>query len=334
MIDPFTGDAFQLAELTQAVNLLPNNYGRVREMDIFPAKGVTSRKVMIDEREGVLSLLPTRPVGAPGTYTEGDKRRVRSLVIPHIPHDDVVMPSAYANVRKFGTENEVSPVVEIVNDKLQSMRNKHGITLEFLRMGALKGIILDADGSVLYNLYNEFGITQKVVAFAFGTTTTNIRNKCLSVTRHIDENLMGESYSKVHALCSQSFFEGLISHPKVEDVFKNWEASAERLGGDPRKGFVFGGITFEEYIGKSSAPDGTVVKFIKDGEAHAFPLGTSETFRTYFAPADFEETVNTVGLELYAKQEPRKFGRGRDIHTQSNPLPLCHRPGLLVKMTL
>ena len=60
---------------------------------------------------------------------------------------------------------------------------------------------------------------------------------------------------------------------------------------------------------------------------------TANTFRTYFAPADFNETANTLGLPLYAKQEPRKFGRGTDLHTQSNPLPICLRPEVLVKGT-
>ena len=64
-----------------------------------------------------------------------------------------------------------------------------------------------------------------------------------------------------------------------------------------------------------------------------FPLGTVETFASYFAPADFNETANTLGQQLYAKQEPRKFERGTDLHTQSNPLPMCHRPGVLVKLT-
>jgi hypothetical protein len=45
------------------------------------------------------------------------------------------------------------------------------------------------------------------------------------------------------------------------------------------------------------------------------------------------ETANTLGQVLYAKQEPRKFERGTDLHTQSNPLPMCHRPGVLVKLT-
>ncbi|MEI2457530.1 major capsid protein [Lysobacter firmicutimachus] len=35
---------------------------------------------------------------------------------------------------------------------------------------------------------------------------------------------------------------------------------------------------------------------------------------------------------LYSKQAPRKFDRGTDLHTQSNPLPMCHRPALLPKL--
>ena len=74
--------------------------------------------------------------------------------------------------------------------------------------------------------------------------------------------------------------------------------------------------------------------FIAAGEAHAFPVGTIDTFGTYVAPADFNETVNTLGQPLYAKQDSRKFERGTDLHTQSNPLPMCHRPGVLVKLTM
>ena len=41
-----------------------------------------------------------------------------------------------------------------------------------------------------------------------------------------------------------------------------------------------------------------------------------------------------MGQVLYAKQQPRKFERGTDLHTQANPLPMCHRPGVLVKLTV
>ena len=55
----------------------------------------------------------------------------------------------------------------------------------------------------------------------------------------------------------------------------------EDLGAAVRMGFPFGGITFEEYRGQATDPDGTVRRFIAANEGHAFPLGTVETFAAY-----------------------------------------------------
>jgi hypothetical protein len=333
ILNPFETDAFSLVSLTRSINILPNNYGRVHEMNLMPGRGVRTRSVVMEEKNGVLNLLPTMPPGSPGTQARHGKRKVRSFTIPHIPHDDVILPQEYEGVRAFGSESEMDTVARIVNDHLQNMRNKHGITLEHLRMGALKGIILDADGSTLYNLYTEFEITQKTISFALTTDTTKVAVKCREVLRHIEDNLMGEVMSRVHVLCGYDFFDALTTHPLVKEVYLNHIAAVDRLGGDPRHEFSFGGLTFEEYRGQATDAAGTVRKFIADDEAHAVPLGTMESFETLLAPADFIETTNTLGIELYAKQEDRKFGRGIDLHTQSNPLPICYRPGILVKLT-
>lgn len=332
MLNPFETDAFNMVSLTRSINILPNMYGRVKDMNLMPGRGVRTRSVVVEEKNGVLTLLPTQPPGSPGTTGQRGKRNVRSLTIPHIPHDDVILPNEYEGIRAFGSETDLQAISQVINDHNQAMRNKHAITLEHLRMGALKGIILDADGSTIYNLYTEFGITSKEVNFALTTATTNVRNKCLAVVRHIEDNLKGEVMDGVHALCSEGFFESLISHALVKEVYANWEAAAERLGQDVRLGFKFGGIMFEEYRGRADDADGTTRKFIADNYGIAFPTGTMDTFETLFAPADFIETVNTLGLELYAKLEPKKFGRGIDLHTQSNPLPLCNRPAVLVTL--
>ena len=224
-------------------------------------------------------------------------------------------------------------VAGVIARHLETMRNKHAITLEHLRMGALKGVILDADGSVLYDLFDEFDITPQTIAYDLGNAGTNVKAKCLATLAAIEDNLKGEFMSSVHCLCSPEFFAALTGHAKVEKAFENWQQGAILIN-DVRRGFTYAGITFEEYRGQATDPTGTTRRFIAAGEAHAFPLGTVDTFGTYFAPADFNETVNTIGQTLYAKQEPRKFDRGTDLHTQSNPLPMCHRPGVLVKLTV
>lgn len=330
--NPFDDPAFSMAELTAAINILPNNYGLINQMGLFRAQPVRTRQISIEENNGVLNLLPTKAPGSPGTVGKKGKRKLRGFSVPHIPHDDVVLPEEVQGIRAFGSEDQVQTLSDIITDHLQTMRNKHAITLEHLRMGALKGIILDSDGSVLLDLYQEFAITPKVVSFALATATTDIKKKCLEVKRHIEKNLMGEVMEGVQTLVSPEFFDALTSHDRVKDAYQRWhEGSA--LRDDMRDGFPFGGLLFKEYIAEASDGDGNIRRFIAANEGHAFPVGTQETFRTYFAPADFNETVNTLGRPIYVKQESRKFERGTDIHTQSNPLPMCHRPAVLVKLT-
>lgn len=335
IVNPFDVGGFDLVTLTNGINILPNNYGLLKSKNLFRTEGVTTRQIGIEEMHGVLNLLNTQPIGGPAPKSKSGKRKMRSFTIPHIPLADMIMPSEYQGVREFGGTGSET-LTNVMTKHLQNMRNKHAITLEYLRMGALKGIILDADNSTIYNLYTEFGITQKLVDFALDTSTTDVAAKCREVLRHIEDNLKGEVMSGVECLCSSTFFDALIGHDNVEKFWLNHAKAVELTGGgrDPRKGFSFGGIIFIEYRATADDPDGNTRKFITDDEAHFYPVGTMDTFVNYFAPADTIHTVNTPGKELYASQELGKHGKYVDLHTESNPLPMCRRPGLLVKGTI
>lgn len=332
MQNPFDNPGFAMASLTTAINLLPNRYGRVEQLGLFAPKPVRTRQILVEEYAGRLNLLPTRPPGSPGTVGERGTRRLRSFVVPHIPHDDVVLPEEVQGIRAFGSETEMEAISGVMARHLDTMRNKHAITLEHLRMGALKGQILDADGSTLYDLFAEFGLSQTAINFDLANANSDIKGHCYELLTEVEENLMGEFMTGLHVLCSPEFFRALTGHKAVKEAYAQWQQGAILIN-DLRAGFSFCGINFEEYRGQASDPSGTVRRFIAAGQAHAFPMGTVDTFATYFAPADFNETANTLGQALYAKQEPRKFDRGTDLHTQSNPLPMCHRPGVLVKLT-
>jgi len=332
MNNPFHNPAFSMAALSAAINIIPNRYGRMESLNLFPPRPVRTRQIIVEEQAGVLNLLPALPPGSPGTVGTRGKRTVRSFVIPHIPHDDVVLPEEVQGIRAFGSETEMESIAGVMARHLETMRNKHAITLEHLRMGALKGVILDADGSVIYDLFDEFDITPAVIAFALDKPDTNVKKKCADVLRHLEDHLKGEFMTAAHVLCSPEFYDALTDHPKVKDAFTYWQQGAVLIN-DMRAGFTYGGLTFEEYRGQATDVNGVTRRFIAAGEAHVFPFGTVDAFSTYFAPADFNETANTLGQVLYAKQEPRKFERGTDLHTQSNPLPMCHRPGVLVKLT-
>lgn len=336
LVNPFLNNDFlTMASLTEAMVRLPyNTYNRVTQLGIFSEESIATTVALIEEMGGVLTLLPTAPRGADFTVNNIGKRKMRPFTVPHIPLNDVVLPSEVQGIREFGTTNEFRTLASLTVRKLASMKAKHDQTLEWMRVGALKGVLLDADGTtVIFNFFTEFGFTAQVMNFNFSNTALDVTGALLNVKRYIEDHLHSDMMTGVHALCAPDFYNALTSHPKVQTAFQYFSTN-QRLGGDYRTGFEYGGVIFEEYRGTAQDVTGTAHQFIPNGTCQFFPMGTTSTFRTYFAPADFEETVNTLGLPYYAKQEPRKFGRGIDIHTQSNPLPICLRPELLVQGTI
>lgn len=59
MQNPFTSLAFSMTALTNAMNILPINYGRTENLNLFPCRSVRFRHITIEEHHGVLTLLPT-----------------------------------------------------------------------------------------------------------------------------------------------------------------------------------------------------------------------------------------------------------------------------------
>ena len=72
IMNPFDAGGYSLAEMTEAINLLPNVYTRLGQMGLFRFEGVTQRSVIIEQAEGVLNLLPTVPLGGPATVANSN----------------------------------------------------------------------------------------------------------------------------------------------------------------------------------------------------------------------------------------------------------------------
>jgi hypothetical protein len=137
---------------------------------------------------------------------------------------------------------------------LETMRNKHAITLEHLRMGALKGVILDADGSVLYDLFDEFDITRRPVSpSSFRRAADNGPRQGPAATcwAYDRRQPAGRVLTGVHVLCSQGVLRALTTHKEVKTAYQNWQQGAVLIN-DMRSGFTYSGITFEEYRGQAT----------------------------------------------------------------------------------
>lgn len=340
VLDIFGEDAFRVAELTAAINHLPFVPGRLGQMALFDEEGVTGPVVMIEEENGVLYLVENQSRGASPQQNQTSKRRMRSLIATHLPLGDRIMADEVARVREFGTSDRLMTVQRMVEKRFADMGRSLDATLEHQRVGAVKGLVLDADGStVIHNLFTEFGVTQETeVDFDLDNASPVdgvLRKKCAGVVRKIGDNLGATPFSGVHCICGDNFFDELITHKEVIESYKGTPmAQVLREGyiypnSDGRTisaAFEFGGIVFENYRGKVGN-----VTYVNTDKAHFFPVGAQGLFKTYFAPANYVETVNTLGLPKYAKIAPdAQFQKWIDLEAQSNPLTICTRPKALM----
>lgn len=338
MLDIFDNDAFSVHALTAAIDKLPFAPGRLGELGVFRSVPVTTPMAVIEERLGTLSLLMSKLRGTTEQNTQsGNRRRVRAFPIPHVPHWDALLASDLDGKRAFGSEDQLDTFSQILNDRLENMKQDHEMTHEWHRMGALKGVVYDGDGTTsLYNWYTEFGITESIVYFNSyngGTydnsnPTADFKKVSLQVIRHIRDALGGTPFKGVHALCGDTFFDALISHPTVRRAYERYRDGEVLRSSQIGEGeiFPFAGIDWENYRGTFGSAE-----FVPATEARFFPTGTKDVFLEVIAPADFIETVNTRGMKVYAKQERMKFDKGIELHTQSNVLYMCTRPSALVR---
>lgn len=320
-------DLFTVASLSASINKLPVIPSKVGAMGIFEEKGVTTTSVVIDEYEGRLVLVPNASRDADPAPVKSGKRARRTFETLHLPISRPLLPSQLQGIASFGQEAASVPQAAVINDHLQELKNSIESTREFQRVGALRGKLLDADGSVLVDLFDEFGVAQKKITVALGTATTNVRKACLDAKRHAEAKLGGVMVTGFRSLCGPDWFDAFTEHDKVKEAFANYQEAQDRIGGDLRSGFTFGGIEFIEYDVTVSGQ-----RYIPTNVAQVFPVGKG-VFKMFNAPANYNETVNTVGLPFYSKGEARKMGKGWDVEAQANPLAMCLFPEALVELS-
>lgn len=331
LADVFKSDLFRTTTMTAAVNEIAYVPTRLAELGIFHVEGISTTSAFIEKVGDTLVLVQSTARGGPGVSVTIDKRNAIAFESVRLSLDDALLPDSIQNVRAFGG-TQLQGVQEVRDGRLGRMSRSIDLTLEYHRLGAVQGLILDADGSVIDDLYDKFGISEPAavplnldVAFSTVTEQAVVKPIITDVLRAIDAELGGISPSGYWAPCGDDFFDALESHGELRHTLQAQEARGLREDG--RRSFTYGGVTWENYRGTGSVA-------LAATEARIIPLGVPELFQQLFAPADTFEAVNTNGQVKYAMATMASNNKKIDLEVQSNPITLCTRPKVLRKLTL
>lgn len=336
-MDIFNSSAFSMTSLTGAINKVGYKPQLLGSLGIFDPMPVRTRTVFVDRREGALVLIPSSPIGAPPKELQVDPRTAVPLKTTRLAEGFTLYAEEIQGIRAFGSDSEFAQVQTEYLRRMASVRDDMDLTHEYHRLGALQGLLLDADGTtVIYNYFTEFGVTEAgAIDFnldAASPAAGAVRMKCAEVVRAMSRSAGGAFTpgTTIHALAGDAFFDALVSHTEVEKTYLNWAAAADLRQDRTWQAFTYGGITWHNYRGTD---DNSTVAIDTD-EAKFFPVGAKDVFKKAMAPAEFGPYVNTLGQDTYAMNIP---DRDRQAWTRgelySYPLYFCQRPDVLRKAT-
>lgn len=344
MIDIFKGDAFSALTLTASVNDVPFKPQLLGSTGLYLVDGVRTLDIAVAERNGQIEVVPTSERGSPPGQIPHPKRKMKKATVSHVALEAQVtadeVQGAINDAMATGA-TELMAAESLIAERLDGpfgLRARHELTHEYHRLGGIQGIVLDADGSELYNWFDFFGIEPLADHVTnFGALTAEggaFELECTQLVRAMTNELDGLPLVGLQpvALCGDTYFDQIYSNKEVKAARRNRDAGRDSdvFGGSKAYATVtYGGITWVNYRGTRDGKVG-----IGANEARLFGMGVPGLFQMLFGPPDIMGQTNSKGLPVHAFMPPeRQTSRLAVVEAQSNPLTLCLRPRHLRRLT-
>lgn len=328
-------NAFEVVDYTQELLVVPNQWSLLNEAGLFQEESLTTFTATFEEINKSIGLVSDQVRGFKPQANQDYTRKIRSYNIPYFPITDYVLPQDVQGKRAYGSNNAETKDAVIAR-KIERMQASMDATKEIARWATLaNGDIYSPSGVVVGNFYTDFGVSRKTVSFALGVGTTDITAKIEEVIAHMQDNAFtGDIITGVVAYCSPQFFSALISHPKVTAAYQYYSSTQEilrqRAGGSGlNRRFEHGGMTFIEVRNQLAG-----TKFVADNTAIFVPMGTRDTFVSYYAPANRFGYENTIAEKGYVWTFADQKGEKIEIEGEFSMLNALRRPQLVVGGTV
>lgn len=332
--DVSQGAMMTLAGAVQAIPFEPSYLG---DRGIFSYSPKTTNTIATEFDGQTINLVQTTAPGSPMQETILNPRNVKTLNSVRIARKVRVLPEEVANTRRIAGAG-----LDTVDDRL-AWKIKNAVrdirtTLEYHRVGAALGNILDADGvSVIANFFSLLGISQTTIDCAQGTAATGKYISLAETVLNVLEDALGDLHpvdgKPPIVLCGRTFWQRFINSADVIQAYQYFMSNRQKgiPGRDDLRynDFEHGGLIWRQYRGSA----GNSSRFVPDAEAHIIVDGVPGTYMGHFCPPqDIQSRVNKDGQELDVTMEVLPHDAGTEVQIQCNPMHWMNRPGAAIKL--
>lgn len=354
IFDTDAGGAFSTTTITTEINKRPWQPNFLGSLGIFtrvPIRSKTGTVVITDQ--GDIRIIPTSARGGPIYEQTIPVQNIKSFTTPRIAAGDTIMADELQGILSR-TALQAGGDFNIVLQDLQSeiayrmdgpigLQSSMEATKERMRLGAISGIVLDKDGSVLYDWPSLLGFALPAeIDFnldAANPTPGSLNLQLRQLKRQILQTAKAGNLPNVRvlALCGHAFFDTFVNQP---DIITGWErfqlqagASATAIvrglapasGIDPFSIFPWEGFEFVDYRGT----DDNATIAIADDKCKFVPM-IPGMFQEILAPGERLDLVNQPGLPVFAQVMPDKDRNSYvRLEVYSYPMYVATRPDVL-----
>lgn len=345
---PKVGSLVEFTSLSSQMQLIPARTNILGDLGIFTPEYLNTDTVVIP-RVTVKDYRYTDVAwGTRVKNNQNNTKGILTLPVPAFAGEDAITP---LDVRgKFNWDDVVATnrpetVQALMARKMATIKQGYANTWSTAMMQLIKdgtayapnGTLATSYGSTV-DFYQEFGVTQSVIALGLADETINPLTKIQSIIDDIQDNFRGGYVpNNFVGVADRGLFDLLARHPFVVDSVKHFSQplSSALLNGrlpagqglDARYSTLdFGGIT---WIRAASGE-------MTSNEARVFPTDIPDMFKIFYAPSvENFDTVNATAEEVYYFEyldTERK--QSVEIRHESNFLCATLWPKAIVRVTL
>lgn len=339
----------QPIEVVNLINRVPVQYGQIMNMNLFRFKGSFTETVSIDRSDYTPGLIPASPWCCDTKVTQGSgTREMFPITIPHTHLEDALWACDISGVRaeRTGLQVDYTSVMEERAKVLARMRYNFDVTLEYRMLSALKGQVMDADGTnVLLDVYKLFGTTQQTAVIPLNESGTDVLGAFRQAVRTATRGARSFMPTGWTIIAGKNFFDKLVGHDSLRDMYKRCcDVQAATI--NDMAGFRFNfmpGIEVMEYWGTTARNPvtGNEVVYMGDDEAIMIPRVPNgfEMYELLAAPPKTLNYVNTRANNIMYAWEKLMCERSEDdaegikFMGEMNVLPIVKHPDAIIRLT-
>ena len=339
----------RLIDWTDSVSNMDATFGLISNSGLFNIKYTSQNAIMFEKDDFTTTLLnPTSRRERNTQKSAARTSKMYALALPYFNVQDAVLPEDLQGYIRRGTE--ITPETEgaAIADKLQIMRQRYDMTKEYMALSAVKGRTVAPDGTVIADMFQEFGITQENITWTLSDPDFDVMKACRELKTKLQKDLRtGGVIKAVEVWVGYDFFDALVAHPQVVNYHLQYKlperayymdggATFQQFG--VQNVFEFQGIRFMTYDSTFKLPqaDGSFVEQdgIAAGNGHTMIRGVNDLYRAYYGTNNKFSGVNALGSELYVHSYKDDRDSRIDLELEFSHLYFSTQPQVQKKLIL